>query len=234
MHPQPHPINPDSRWKGLYLAGGVACIAMLAIMAVQIVVFILWPPPQTVEGFFTLFQENWLLGLVSMDLLYIFNNTLLILIYLALYTAVRREAESASLIALVLGLLGIGAYYASNTAFEMLSLSGQYAAAGTDAQRMVFMAAGQGMLETYKGTAFDTYYILNGIALLIFSVIMLRGKIFSRTTAVIGLVSGILMSIPSTAGVIGLIFSLASLVPWAVFAALMARKFFKFSKETPV
>ena len=36
------------------------------------------------------------------------------------------------LIALVLGLIGIAAYYASNTSFEMLSLSNQYAVAITE------------------------------------------------------------------------------------------------------
>ena len=75
----------DARWKGIYKAGGISILAMLVIMVVQMVVFIAWPPPPTVEGFFSLFRQNWFFGLLSMDLLYILNNTLLILIYLALY-----------------------------------------------------------------------------------------------------------------------------------------------------
>ena len=72
------------------------------------------------------------------------------------------------------------------------------------------------MLAIYKGTAFNSYYILNAVSLLVFASVMLRSKSFPRLVAVIGFVSGVLMVIPSTAGAIGLIFSLASLVPWAV------------------
>ena len=227
MNIEPCAKRADPRWNNLYKVGAAAALAMLAIMAAQVIVFIAWPPPETVEGFFTLFQQNWLLGLASLDLLYIVNNALLILLYLALYAALKRTAESAMLIALVLGLVGIAAYNASNTAFEMLALSSQYAAAGTDAQRAIFLGAGQAMLAIYRGTAFDVYYVLNAAALLILTVVMLRSTIFSKTTACIGIVAGVLMIIPSTAGTIGLIFSLASLVPWAVFSALVARRFFQ-------
>lgn len=224
MKPVTNVVNTESRWQGLYKTGGMAALAMFVIMLVQVIVFMIWPPPATVEGFFALFQQNGLLGLLSLDLLYIINNTLLILVYLALYFSLRRSAESASLIALVLSVVGVAVYYSSNTAFEMLSLSSQYAAAATELQRTITLSAGQVMLETYKGTSFDIYYVLNAIALLIFAAVMLRSKFFSRATAVWGLVAGVLMSIPSTAGTIGLIFSLASLIPWAVFSLLVARK----------
>lgn len=221
--------TPDLRWRGIYRTGGYAVIAMLVIMAAQIIIFSVWPPPDTVEGFFALFQQNWLLGLLSMDLLYLLNNTVIVLIYLALFFSLRRQHESAMLIGLVLSLVGITAYYASNTSFEMLSLSGQYTAAASEAQRTALLGAGHAMLAVYKGTAFDSYYILNGISLLIFAVVILRGKVYSRATGYWALASGILMAIPSTAGMVGLVFSLLSLIPWAVFAILAARKFFRFA-----
>jgi len=86
-------------------------------------------------------------------------------------------------IALILGLVATAVYFASNTAFEMLSLSNQYAAATTDAQRSIVMAAGQAMLAIYQGTAFDVSYVLSAVALLIISVIMLRSNVFSKVTA---------------------------------------------------
>ena len=214
-------IRTNTGWKSLFKIAGAAGLAMLGIMVAQIAVFIIWPPPVTVNGFFTLFQQSWLLGLLSLDLLYILNNALLILIYLALYIALKRVTESGSLIALVLGLVGISAYFASNPAFEMLSLSGQYASAENEVQRTVLLGAGESLLATYRGTAFDVYYVLNAAALLIFAVSMLRSDYFPRPAAVAGIVAGILMIIPSTAGTIGLIFSLASLVPWALFLILI-------------
>ncbi len=213
----------DSRWAGLCKAAGIAALTMLALMIIQIVVYTVWPPPSTVEGYFALFHDNWLLGLLSFDLLYIVDSVLLILIYLALYIVLRRASESAMLIALVLGIAGIAAYFASNTAFEMLSLSSQYAAATTEAQRTMLLTSGHAMLETYTGTAFDIYYVLNAIFLFIVSPVMLRSKLFSKKTAYLGLAAGILMIIPASAGTLGVYLSLASLVPWAIWLILAGR-----------
>lgn len=225
--PAPSTTAADSRWNSLYTTGAYAAFAMLAVMAAQIVIFIIWPPPDSVEGFFALFQHNWLLGLLSMDLLYIVNNALIILIYLALWAALRRQHEPALIIGLVFGFIGLAGYYASNTCFEMLSLSRQYAAAATEAQRTALLGGGYALLAIYKGTAFDVYYVLNAITLLIFAAVMLRSDVFSRRTAAWGLAAGVLMAIPSTAGTIGLVFSLASLAPWAVFAVMAARRLLK-------
>jgi len=217
----------DTVWKALYKIGGAATVTMLALIPIQIFIFVAYPPPGTAIEYFALFQKNWFLGLLNLDLLYILNSVLLSIIYLALYLALKRISESLMAIALTLGLVGIAAYFPSNTAFEMLSLSNQYAAATTDAQRTIFLAAGQAMLAIYRGTAFNVYYVMNAIALLIISVVMLRSNIFSRVTAYVGLLAGVLMIVPSTAGTIGLIFALASLVPWALFSVLIARRLFQ-------
>lgn len=219
-----------SQWKGLYRTGAVSAFAMLAIMLAQIVIFILWPPPSTVEAFYDLFSQNEWLGLLSLDLLYLLNNTLLIFIYLALWAALSPRFRSAALIALVTGLVGIAAYFASNPCFEMLSLSRQYASAAGELQQAALLGAGQALFETYRGTVFDVYYVLNAISLLVFAVAMLRSSTFSKTTAVFGVIAGVLMSIPSTAGTIGLIFSLVSLIPWAVFSVMAGVRFLRLAK----
>ncbi len=231
MHAVTDANTADPRWKALYTIGGAATVAMLALMPIQIIVFAAYPPPDTASEFFTLFQKNWLLGLLSLDLLYILNNALLSVIYLALYFALKRSHEALMALALTLGLLGIAAYFPSNTAFEMLSLSRQFAAATTEAQRTIVLAAGQSMLAIYIGTAFNVYYVLNAVALLIISAVMLRSPVFSRATAYAGLVAGILMTVPSTAGTIGLVFALASLAPWALFSVLIARRFFQLGQS---
>jgi hypothetical protein len=224
--------NEESRWKNLYRVGGAAALTVVGIMVLQILIFVIWPPPETVEGFYTLMQAQPLLGLLSMDLLYIVNNSILVLIYLALFFALRRSSETAVLIAMLLGTLGVAAYYASNTGFEMLALSGQYAGASSEAQRGALLGAGQALLAIYKGTAFDTYYVLNAAALLIFAVVMLRSKVFSKAAGGVGLAAGILMLVPSTAGALGMIFSLASLVPWAIFSVMIARRFFQMNRRS--
>lgn len=219
----------DPPWRGLYRAGGAAALVMVALILVQVIVYVAWPPPAfdgPVLPWFELLQDNRLLGLLSLDLLYLVDSTLLAVMYLALYVALRRTGESAMLVGTVLGLVGIAAYYASNTAFEMLYLSNQYAAATTDAQRATFLAAGQAMLAAYRGTAFDVYYVLNDVTLLVIAAVMLRSHTFSRVTAYAGLIAGALMAVPSSAGTLGAYMALASLLPWVVFSVLVARRLF--------
>jgi hypothetical protein len=217
----------DSAWKGLYRIGGTAALIMAAFIPIQIVIFVVWPPPSTVIGLFTLFQNNRLLGLLDMDLLLIADQVLVALVLLALYIALRRTSQSFMAIALTAGLLGIAAYFASTAAFEMLSLSDQYAAATTDAERSMFLAAGQTMLAIYQGTAFDVGYVLEGVALLIIAVVMLRSTLFSKRTAYVGILMGVMSLVPPTAGTIGLLFSLGSLAPLEIWNILAARRLYQ-------
>lgn len=216
----------DAHWNDLYKIGAWASIIMLVLIPIHIIIFVLWPPPATVEEFFALFQKNWLLGLLSLDLIYILNNILLSLIYLALYQALKQTNAALMTAALMLGLLGIAAYFTSNPAFEMLSLSRQYAAATDATQQTILLAAGHSQLASFTGTAFDVYYVLNGVILLILSWVMLRSPLFSKATAWWGLASGILMMIPSSAGMLGMVFALASLAPWMVFLVLVTKRLF--------
>ncbi len=217
----------DSAWKPLYRIGAVVALIMLVFIPIQGFVYFKWPPPTAVNDWFTLFQKNPFLGLLSLDFFYIIDNVFMILIYLAFYASLKQTNKYAVVIALSFGLVGLASYYPSNTAFEMLSLSNQFRATTIGAERAMLLAAGQTMLAVFKGTAFNVYYVLNAFALLIFAVVMLRSKIFSKVTAYWGILAGILMLIPSTAGKIGVIFSFTSLVPWMVFSVLFARRLFQ-------
>ncbi len=216
-----------TNWKPLYRIGGVAALIIAGLTVIQAIIFIAWPPPGTVIGYFTLLQNNRLLGLLSLDLLSIAIIALMGLIWLTLYVALRRTSQSFMAIALTLGIVSVALYFASNTAFNMLSLSDQFAAATTDAQRSMFLAAGQAMLAIYQGTAFDVYYVLGGVVGLIISAVMLRSTIFSKVTAYVGILMSVLMFVPPTVGTIGLYFSLISLVPLTIWCILIARRFFQ-------
>jgi hypothetical protein len=220
----------ESAWKPLYRVAGVAALIVVVFIPIQSIVFVVWPPPSTVIGWFTLFQNNGLLGLLDMDILLIIDQVLMGLVFLALYAALKRASPSFMAIALTSGLVGIAAYFASSTAFNMLSLSSQYTAATTDAQRAIFLAAGQATLAIWQGTAFDVGYVLEGAALLIIAVVMLRSTIFSKATAYVGILLGVMSLLPPTAGTIGLLFSLGSLVPLEIWLILIARRLFMLAK----
>lgn len=220
----------DVRWRGLYKTGCVAAWISLALIPIQIIIYIVWPPPSTVVGFFTVLQQNWFRGLLGLDLLYMVSTILIVFIYLALFAALWRTSPSAMVVALALGLVSIAVYFASNVSFEMLALSGRYAAATGEAQRNLYLASGETLLSIYQGSAYNAYYILGAVVILITSVVMLRSNLFSRLTAYLGLAAGVLMLLPPTAGTPGIVAAFLSLAPTAVWLVLLARQFSRFGK----
>ena len=218
------------QWKGLFKIGGIASLIIVLLIPIQMFFFITWPPPETAVEFFALFQESWILGLISLDLLYIISNILMIPMLLSLYIALRERNQSYMLISIIICLIGLAAFLSSTVMFEMASLSNQYVVATTNDQKIQLLGAGAAMLATYKGTAFAIYYILNAIGLIILSVVMLQGSVFGKKTAYSGLISGILMIIPSTFGMIGLMLSVFSLIPWSIFSVLVTKELLKLAK----
>ena len=216
-------------WTLLYRLTSKLSIVMLLLILSQILVFAISPPPETVVGIFQLYHSNWLLGLLSFDFLYIINNIILILIFLTIFIRLFFEKPAVSMIALAIGIVGIACYFPSNISFEMLTLSTKYFIA-IPADQVHFIAAGEALVAGYTGTSFNVYYILTALSLLIFSFEMLKSPQFKKSIGRWGLASGLLMIIPSSAGLIGVIFSFLSLVPWVVFISLLTKYFFALSK----
>lgn len=208
----------------LFKAAFWLSLVMLLLIPVQIVVFVASPPPQTVQGFFELFHAHPFLGLLSLDFLYLFNNAILMVVYVAVFFLLTPHRPVTSLLALIVGLVGIACYYPSNPAFEMMTLSKQFLAA-TPTHAPIYIGAGEAVMAGYTGTSFNSYYVLNSICLILYAHGFLTTSRFRKSIGIWGLASGLLMAIPSSAGMIGMVFSLLSLVPWMVFVALLLRVF---------
>jgi hypothetical protein len=191
----------DSDLKGLYKVGGVAALMAGVLfrrnLAAEIGLFSQREPPVTVGDWFALLQSNRLLGLATLNLFDLVNYALVGLMFLALYAVLRQANKSYMAIATALGLVGIAVYVASNTALSMLSLSDQYAAATTDAQRATLLAAGQAMLAinrfsspgAHPGAGGYVSLLLIAVAGMITSVVMLRSAVFNRATAYVGILA---------------------------------------------
>jgi len=188
----------ESGWKGLYTLGGItALIMVVAPLAEVLIGFLpgvarLTQRTVTVIDWFTLFQTHWFLGLRNLGLLNIIGAALLAPTFLAIYSALRRDSEAYGALGTILFFVGTAVYIASNRAFAMLSLSGQYASATTDAQRSLYIAAGQAMLaegQTRAGIPLIEF------ASLVISVVMLRGKAFSKATAYAGILGNALLMV---------------------------------------
>lgn len=188
-------LEPDSKpgdhvHNSLCKLGGIAAWMAALLTLGEVILFIFYPQPETVMGWFELFQENWFLGLLEFWGLEIPMYVLFALVFLALYFSLRRVNASAMAIALALALLGIGIFLATNNPFAMLSLSKQHAAAGTEVQRSALRAAGEALLANTNQRAvggFNLGLFLVSAAGLVVSAVMLQGGPFSKTTAYVGI-----------------------------------------------
>ncbi len=196
----------ETGWKALYIIGGSA--ALIAVIffrrnwSAELIAFKgfgIFEVPETLPGsalqWFELLQKNPYVGLSLLNFYDLINFALVGLILLALYAALRKANQSLMLIALSTGMIGVAVYLASNQAWEMLSLSMQYAAAASDAQRSILLAAGEVLLITNHSEApFQATGIYLGLfcvltAGMLISIVMLRSRIFSKTTAVCGILA---------------------------------------------
>ena len=151
-------------------------------------------PPETVMAWFTLLQSDPLIGLAWLNLFDLVNYALVGLMFLALFAALRRVSPSAMASATVLGLIGIAVYFASNQALALLSLSHQYAAMTSEAQRTMLLADGQALLTLNRFSSPGRYLSLLfiGVAGLLISIVMLRSRVFNRSTAYVGILASAL------------------------------------------
>jgi hypothetical protein len=217
----------DARWSWLYKIGGAAALFSVAIIPIQLIIFIVWGQPETAIGWFNLFHDNKLAGLLAFEILFVVNAVAGIATTLALYVALRGVNESLMAIATVLALVEAVSFIMARPALEMLYLSDQYAAATTDAQRATLLAAGEAMLATFHGTAFHVGINLFSIYYLIVSIVMLRSNIFGSVTAYTGIVAAILNWGLYVPGGIGFFLFTLSVIPFlAIWLVLVARRLF--------
>ena len=223
----------DANWMTLYKIGGVAIVLSAALIPISIAAYFFWPPfPGDALVIFTLIQSDRLAGMMSLDFLYLATNFFAIPIFLALYVTLKRTSESLSVIALVLGLLGLVCIFPARPIVEMLSLSDQYAAATTEAQRAQLLAAGDTVLAFFRGTAFQAHYILGAASFLLSSMLMLRSDVYDKATAYVGIITNVLtlgLFVPA----IGVYLSLVSVFPFLmIWFILLARRLFQLGRNS--
>jgi hypothetical protein len=190
----------ESNRKTIYRIGGIAALLTVVVAFGEMVITFLPggnSPVETVFDWFTQLQRNWFMGLRNLGLLNIVMFTLGIPMYFALYTAHREGQKAFAALATIISFIGVAAFLATNRAFSMLELSGQFAQATTEAQRAMFAAAGQAMLSVGRSHSPGTfiYFFLGELAGVLMSIVMLRGKIFSKATALIGIIGFTLLSV---------------------------------------
>jgi hypothetical protein len=187
--------NTDSIQAGLSRIGGASALICAGIYFVALGIYIpayrVGPPPATVVEWFTLFQTRPLTGLFFLGLADILITILWGPMSLALYAVLKGSNQTRAMIALSFVFVGMAVFLATNTAFAMLFLSRQYAAAATEAQRSNLLAAGQALLAVTEGARMLPLVPLGAFML---STVMLSSKVFSKAMAWLGILGFLFLS----------------------------------------
>ena len=198
----------DNKWKSLYKAGGAGALIVGLLFIIEMGLYIASSAPSLADaaGWFALFQNNRLVGLVDFGILELYGLVLFIPMYLSLYAVLRRASESYMAIAAILAFVGIAANFATSKLFSLLTLGDLYAAATTAALKSQFLAAGQAALAVSAlggiGGSVEGGIPL-AVAGLIISTIMLRSNILGRAAGYVGILAngiGLVMYISAAAG----------------------------------
>ena len=175
---------------GLYRLGGWSALAVGVILLGEVAVYATWRRPESVLGHLQVLQDNWLVGLLTLDLLGMIAYLALIPTMLAVRAVLSEGREAALAVTTVVYLIGVADFFATNTAFPMLDLSARYAAATNAAERDRLLAAAEAMVTMFNENAFLVSYVLVSGSWLAASAVMLRSGRFSRTTGWAGVVAG--------------------------------------------
>ena len=208
----------DRDWKCLYRVGGISALLLgLAYLVITALFVAVGAPPKETEAHLRYLAGNtrvwW--GILGLSVL---TDFLFVPVAASLYFALKGINRTAMLFATAcVGLFVVLDLALTWTNYAVLiTLSGNYAAATSDAQRAIIVAAANYPSALLGSPLFGVYVILvPGVGFLLTGLVMLRG-IFSKTTGYLGLVSGILAII----SVVGPIFVSSSGVTVIIASAL--------------
>jgi hypothetical protein len=128
-------------------------------------------------------------------------------------------------------MVAAAALIAARPVFEIFTLSELYMSAGTEAEKALYLAAGESLLVQFHGIAWHTYMFVGAVASLINALLLLRSTTFSRALAYVGIVTFSITSlfwIP-VVGFILLFVAMLCSVPWYI---LLARDFFRLAGKS--
>lgn len=179
-----------SDWRGMCRLGGIAAIILIVYsLATMVQIVLLGGQPTSAAEAFSLLQHDRVVGLMRLDLPTLVVMPLYYLLFLGLYAALRRMDRANATLATALVFVGVTLVLSTPGALSMIPLSDKYAAATSDAVRMQLQAAGETILATniWHSTGAMMGGVLAQIGAVLICLVMLRGGVFSKATAILGI-----------------------------------------------
>lgn len=190
MRPQTFSASSAFDWDLLCRAGGVAAfVFLLYCLATMAQMSVLGGPPATVAEAFRVLQQNKVVGLLRLDFPTVLVLPLYYLLFFGFFAALKDTERTHAAIGTALVFLGVTLVLAMPTALPLMALSDKFAHATDEAMKSHFLAAGEAVLATdiWHGTGAYMGGIFVQTGAVWISVAMLRGGVFSRVTAYVGI-----------------------------------------------
>jgi hypothetical protein len=191
--PAEDPRLPDPSWRALYAAGAAAALLYVVMIIVPLVLVFASPQPPGSGGaavleFIASHKAVYLVELVC----FVGLSAPALVVFLALSISLKELGKSLAALGCLFGVVSEILALALNSSppslsGELVYLSGQYASASTEAQRLALSSAAEGFLASANAVA--SAGILTAVGILLLSILMLKG-IFSRSAAIVGIVTG--------------------------------------------
>lgn len=182
-------------WKWIYKLGAAAALTAMATNLPDIILgfggtdMVTYGTKSAIE-WFAVYQESWFRGVYGLGILNIVYMTAMLPVYFALFGAHFERQATAAAITTSFFITALSVYVSNNAAIPLLVLSQKYALATTDVQRSILAAAGEAALsrgEDFTAGSFIGIF-LSGFAAICISQVMLRGGIFGKVHAWIGII----------------------------------------------
>jgi hypothetical protein len=189
-------------WKWIYkLAAVAALLAMSANLADIILGFggtdmVTYGTKSAIE-WISIYQASWFRGVYALGILNIVYMLAMLPVYFALFGAHFENQAVAAALTVVVFLTAMSMYISNNAAIPLLVLSGKYSLASSELERNILVAAGEAVLSRGEDFTAGTFIplFLSGLAAICISIIMLRGGIFGKVHAWIGIVGFTFLSL---------------------------------------
>lgn len=185
-------VRADMSWQPLYRAGGYSALAYVVLVVVPVTLVFTAPlPPAEGGALLEYIAANKLVYLVEL-LCFVGLAVPALVVFAAVAVGLKDVNKSAAAIG---GLFGIAseiialALGSSPQSLHggLLVLSDGYESAGTDAARTGLASAADALIAATNAVSWGG--VLTAAGILVLSLVM-RGGVFGRTTAIIGIITG--------------------------------------------
>jgi Domain of unknown function (DUF4386) len=177
-------------WRSLYLIAGISSIAFVVLLIAALVIDFLAPPPVHGGAATLEFIAVNKVPFAIEQVLWILPNALAVLVFVALFIALKPVGKSMALIAAVLGGMSWALILAipvtSRGSLSLIYLSDRYMEAAPS-ERNRFTVAAEAIIAENNTPAIVG--VLSAAGILLVSIVMTRG-VLSRAVAWLGIVTG--------------------------------------------